>query len=77
MNQTLRIELDVEFFQIEDAAKAESLANEIDGTVYTWKTIGKSNWLEHGYRIVDALGLVILPKAWPDTLQMCDDPDDE
>ena len=77
MNQTLRIELDVEFFQIEDAAKAESLANEIDGTVYTWKTIGKSNWLEHGYRIVDALGPVILPKAWPDTLQMCDDPDDE
>ena len=77
MNQILTLEIDVKFFQLEEAEEAESLANEVEGVVYTWKTIGKVNWLEHGYRNVDALGLVILPQKLPDVIQMSDDDEEK
>ena len=77
MRQTLHIELDVELFQLEEIEDAEALAREQQGTIYTWKTIGKSNWLEHGARNVDALALIVLPAALPDTIQMCDDSEEE
>ncbi|MDA0770737.1 MAG: hypothetical protein BZY79_06480 [SAR202 cluster bacterium Casp-Chloro-G4] len=76
MDQTLRLEVDVKFFQLEESAEAESLAKQIDGAVYTWKTIRTVNWLEHGFRNVDALGLVVLPRLLPDEIQMSDDPEE-
>ncbi len=77
MRQTLHLEFDVEFFNLEDIERAEALAREQSGVIYTWKTIGRSNWLEHGPRMVDALGLVVLPKSLPDTIPMCDDAEEE
>ena len=73
MKQTLHIELDVELFQLEDIEMAEVHAKNEGGAIYTWKTIGKHNWLEHGPRIVDAIGLVVLPNSLPDAIPMCDD----
>jgi hypothetical protein len=78
MKQTLHIILeDVEFFDTLDAEKAEDLAKRTDGEVYSWKTIGRSNWLERGYRRVDVLGLVVLPGRLPDSIDMSDDPEEE
>jgi hypothetical protein len=77
MRQILRLELDVEFFQLEQIEQAEALARKEKGIIYTWRTIGRANWLEHGPRCVDALGLVVLPASFPDTIDMCDDPDEE
>ena len=77
MKQTLHLELDVEFFQLEEIERAEALAREQQGTIYTWKTVSQRNWLEHGARNVDALGLVVLPGALPDTIHMCDDGEEE
>lgn len=73
MKQTLHLELDVEFFQLEEYERAASLAENNNGAVYTWKTVGKHNWLENGVKIVDALGLVVLPDSLPGTIHMCDD----
>ncbi len=64
---------DVEFFDTLDAEKAEDLAKRENGEVYSWKTTGRSNWLEHGYRLVDVAGLVVLPGRLPDNIQMTDD----
>ena len=64
---------DVEFFDTLDAKKAEALAKQVNGEVYSWKTVGRSNWLEHGYRLVDVAGLVVLPGRLPDSIQMADD----
>lgn len=77
MRQTLHLEIDTEFFQIEQASEAESLANSTSGGVYTWKTVGKANWLEQGFSNVDALGLVVLPLTLPDTIKMCPDEDED
>ena len=40
---------DIDVFDTLDAADAEELAKAVGGTVYSWKTIGKHNWLEKGY----------------------------
>ena len=64
---------DVEFFDTLDAKKAEALAEQVNGEIYSWKTVGRSNWLEHGYRLVDVAGLVVLPGWLPDSIQMADD----
>ena len=77
MKQTLHLELDVEFFQLEDIEKAEVLARTELGVIYTWKTVGKANWLEHGPRCVDALGLVVLPTGLPEVIDMPNDGDEE
>lgn len=73
MRVTLHLEMDAEVFDTSEVAKAEALAESTGGQVYTWKTIGRKNWLEHGYRIVDALALVVLPDSLPESVDMCDD----
>ena len=73
----MHLELDVELFELEEIEQAESLAAREHGVIYTWKTIGRSNWLEHGPSIVDALGLVVLPVGLPETIDMCNDIDEE
>jgi hypothetical protein len=73
MKQTLCLELNTELFQLEEFEQAEALSQARQGVIYTWKTVGKSNWLERGISIVDAIGLVIIPAALPNRIAMCDD----
>lgn len=65
--------LSLEIFQIEFARELELLAAKNNGTVYSWKTTGRKNWLEKGFSIVDVLGLTILPKDQPDWIDLPDD----
>lgn len=44
------------------------------GRVYTYKTSGRSNWLEGQPSVSDALGLVVLPAGQPDYIELPDDP---
>jgi hypothetical protein len=60
-------------FQIENARNAETLAQETDNAVYSWKTVGRYNWLEKGFSVVDVLGLTILPNGLPDKIDLPDD----
>lgn len=64
---------DVELFQLEDAQRADALAQATGGRVYCWKSQGRTNWLEAGYSVVDVLALVVLPPCLPDYLDMPDD----
>ena len=68
---------DIDVFDTLDAADAEELAKAVGGTVYSWKTIGKHNWLEKGYSRVDTLALAVLPDRLPDRIQMPDDEPEE
>ncbi len=69
MKQTLHLILeDVEFFDSLEYEQAEDLAQSVKGEIYSWKTIGRSNWLERGYKSVDVLGLVVLPRQLPDSI---------
>ena len=77
MRLTLHLEMAAEVFDTSQTAKAEAMAESLGGRVYTWKTVGEKNWLEHGYRMVDALALVVLPGSFPDTVHMCDDGPEE
>jgi hypothetical protein len=62
-----------EFFELEDTKKAEQFAESIDGEVYSWKTVGYSNWLEKRLSVADTLGLVVIPKGLPDWIDLPDD----
>ncbi len=73
MRITLELLIDAEAFDTAEAEKADALAISTNGRVYTWKTIGKHNWLEQGFSRVDALCLVVLPPSLPDTVKMFDD----
>ena len=73
MQIKLELKLDAEFYQLEDVRQAEKLAEETDQKIYCWKTTGHSNWLERDLSITDVLGLVVLPKSLPDTIEMPDD----
>ena len=78
MKQTITLILEhVDVFDTLDADKAEEAAKVTNGTVYSWKTVGKVNWLEHGYRQVDTLALVVLPNTLPDYIDMPDDEPEE
>ena len=78
MKQTLHLTLEgVDFFDTIDAERAEALASRVNGEVYSWKTIGRSNWLERGYKRADVLGLVVLPSRLPDSIDLSEDPDEE
>ena len=69
---------DLEFFELIDGEKAEAHAESVNGEVYTWKTTGRWNWLEHGFSsIADVAGLVVLPRRLPDHIEMPDDPVEE
>jgi len=77
MKVTLDGEFDFEFFQIEELRNAEQFAEETNGSIYSWKTIGTSNWLEKRLSVADVLGLVVLPKELPDWIDLPDDKDEE
>jgi len=61
MKVNLGNEFEFECFEIEDAQYVERLAEELKGSVYSWKTVGYANWLQKGFSVVDVLGLTILP----------------
>ena len=62
-----------EFFEIEELKSAEHYAEKIDGSIYSWKTIGYSNWLEKRLSVTDVLGLAVLQKGLPDWIDLPDD----
>lgn len=62
-----------ECFDIEETKQVERIAEETDGVVYTWKTERRFNWFQKGFTVVDALGLVVLPKGLPDWIDLPDD----
>ncbi|MFZ5858562.1 MAG: hypothetical protein ACOYZ6_17175 [Chloroflexota bacterium] len=64
-----------ETFELEQARDAIQLATETKGSVYSWKTIGNSNWLEKGLSITDVLAITVLPKGFPESLDLPDDED--
>jgi hypothetical protein len=66
-----------ESFELEQAKEAEQLATETNGSVYSWKTIGNSNWLERGLSIADVLALTVLPKESPDWIELPNDEENE
>ncbi|MEP7137716.1 MAG: hypothetical protein ABI904_22550 [Chloroflexota bacterium] len=73
----MRVSLDgtfeLDFFEIEELESAEQYAKETEGSIYSWKTTGNSNWLEKRLSIVDVLGLAILPKNLPEWIDLPDD----
>lgn len=64
---------DMDVFDTLDGAQAEAAAKAVNGTVYSWKTAGRHNWLEKGYRRVDTILFVVLPGMLPDCIRMPDD----
>lgn len=77
MKVSLEENLEYEFFQTEELKSAEQYAEEINGSIYSWKTTGKSNWLEKNLSVVDVLGLAVLPKNLPDWIDLSDDGESE
>ncbi len=77
MKVTLDGAFEFEFFQIEELRNAELFAKETNGLIYSWKTIGFSNWLEKRLSIVDVLGLAVLPKGLPDWIDLPDDREED
>jgi hypothetical protein len=73
MKISLDSALEFEFYELENAKKAEQFAESIEGEVYSWKTSGYSNWLEKRMSITDVLGLAVLPKGLPDWIDLPDD----
>jgi hypothetical protein len=41
--------------------------------MYSWKTEGRSNWLEKGFSVVDVLGFTILLDGLPNEIDLPDD----
>ena len=70
-------EILINFFQLEDVGLAEQMAAETGRRIYTWKTVGRSNWLEARLSIVDSLGLILLPHGFPDFIEMPDDSNED
>ena len=73
MRVTLELLFESEFFHLEQASEAQTLAAETNSRVYTWKTTGKHNWLELGFSNIDSAGLVVLPNTLPNHVTMSDD----
>jgi hypothetical protein len=77
MNVNLGGSLSIELFDLEHALQLNTLAIQTNQEIYTLKTEGHSNWLERGIHIVDELGLVLLPKNYPDIINLPDDNSDD
>lgn len=73
MKVSLDEKFEFEFFQIEELQNAEQYVEEIDGSIYSWKTTGNSNWLEKRLSVADVLGLVVLPKNMPEWIDLPED----
>lgn len=76
MKISLDSALEFEFFELEDVVKAKQFAASNEGTVYSWKTVGYSNWLEKRLSVADVIGLAVLPNGMPDWIDLPDDMDD-
>jgi len=76
MKVFLSADIEFEFFQIEELKNAQIFAENIGGQIYSWKTIGNSNWLEKELSIADVLGIVVLPNGLPDLIDLPQDTDD-
>ncbi len=70
---TLTFDLNREIYQTEEAAEALAEASGQNGAVYSWKTVGRENWLEKGFSRSDVLALLVLPAGLPETIGMPDD----
>lgn len=66
-------EIQFEFFELHKIEEAKIYAQKTNGSIYSWKTTGKSNWLEKRLSIVDVIGLAIMPKDLPDWINLPDD----
>ncbi len=77
MHVSIDIELEVPFYELEEAREAEEQAAATGCAVYSWMTTGGWNWLERRWSIVDVFGLVVLPKGLPEYIDMPDDPPEE
>ena len=77
MKVSLDGNVDFEFFEIEELKSAEQYAELIDGSIYSWKTIGYSNWLEKRLSVADVLGLAVLQKGLPDWIDLPNDAMDD
>ena len=64
---------ELEVFQLEEFNIAKDYAQKMGGEIYSWKTIGHSNWLEKSISIADVLGLVVLQENLPDWIDLPDD----
>jgi len=73
MRAVLDVSLPVTLYDLEQHAAAEACAEASGGEVFSWKTTGRSNWLEKGFSVVDVLALVVLPAGLPDVLDMPED----
>ena len=73
MNVNLGKNKPFELFDLEQTSQVTALAIQTDQEIYTLKTTEHSNWLERGIHIVDELGLVLLPKNYPDNINLPDD----
>ncbi|MEW5883378.1 MAG: hypothetical protein AB1725_04040 [Armatimonadota bacterium] len=73
MRVTLALLHETELFETERGKAAELEALRGGGSVYSWKTTGRANWLERGFSVVDVLGYVVLPSELPATIDMPDD----
>ncbi len=73
MKMTFDLCFERELYDLCDAAAAQQEARKTGASVYSWKTIGRSNWLERGFSVVDVLGLVVLPGRLGDRVDMPDD----
>lgn len=73
MNVNLGGSISFELFELERASQLTIFAIQMDQEIYTLKTAEHSNWLERGIHIVDELGLVLLPKNYPDNINLPDD----
>jgi hypothetical protein len=77
MNVNLGGSVSFDLFDLEHASQITTLAILTDQEIYTLKTAEHSNWLELGIHIVDELGLVLLPKNYPDVIHLPDDNSDD
>ena len=73
MKVSLDGKFEFEFFQIEELQNAEQYAEEIDGSIYSWKTTGNSNWFEKRLSVADVLGFVVLPENMPEWIDLPED----
>ena len=73
MTLTLPIHLEADCFDTSQAELAGRTAQQKSMEIYSWKTSGKSNWLEKGFQRSDVLNLVLLPQGLPGTIDMPDD----
>ncbi|MCX7782740.1 MAG: hypothetical protein N2318_03740 [Meiothermus sp.] len=72
-----KMRIKTKLFTLEQIGDAHELANRLGAQIFTWKTVGSTNWLEKGTSIVDALGYVVLPKQYSDIIELPDDEEDD